>query len=161
MAAVRPGVLTTPYALVSLVDAMRSLDDDYLVSVGPLRSYVFPFMFHVTSYDICMSHGEPPRLFLCHAYDFSLMLVTHPVRLSRLVFDPDFGTPVLSTRLLPVPVLLTPNLLPDFLPLPDWTLFSFPTFMDLTPVCTCIPVLVYILGWRWDDPHLQSTLQPP
>ena len=23
------------------------------------------------------------------------------------------------------------------------------------------PVLVYILGWRWDDPHLQSTLQPP
>ena len=21
--------------------------------------------------------------------------------------------------------------------------------------------LVYILGWRWDDPHLQSTLQPP
>ena len=22
-------------------------------------------------------------------------------------------------------------------------------------------VLVYILGWRWDDPHLQSTLQPP
>ena len=23
------------------------------------------------------------------------------------------------------------------------------------------PILVYILGWRWDDPHLQSTLQPP
>ena len=23
------------------------------------------------------------------------------------------------------------------------------------------PVLVYILGWRWDDPHLQSTLQLP
>ena len=22
-------------------------------------------------------------------------------------------------------------------------------------------ILVYILGWRWDDPHLQSTLQPP
>ena len=21
--------------------------------------------------------------------------------------------------------------------------------------------LEYILGWRWDDPHLQSTLQPP
>ena len=22
-------------------------------------------------------------------------------------------------------------------------------------------VLLYIQGWRWDDPHLQSTLQPP
>ena len=22
-------------------------------------------------------------------------------------------------------------------------------------------IRVYIQGWRWDDPHLQSTLQPP
>ena len=51
---------------------------------------------------------------------------------------PDFGTPMLSTRLIPVPVLLTPNLLSDFLPVPDWTLFVFLTRMVFTPVCTCI-----------------------
>ena len=51
---------------------------------------------------------------------------------------PDFGTPTCTTRLLPVPVLLTPNPLSDFLPLPDWMLFMSLTFMALTPVCTCI-----------------------
>ena len=39
--------------------------------------------------------------------------------------------------LLVSPVLVTPNLLSDFLPLPDWTLFVSLTFMALTPVCTC------------------------
>ena len=57
-------------------------------ATGPSCSYVFPFLFHVTFYDICMSHGEPPRLFSCHAYVFSLMPVTHPVRLLRLVSSP-------------------------------------------------------------------------
>ena len=36
------------------------------------------------------------------------------------------------------PVFVTPNLLSDFLPLPDWTLFLSLTFTALTPVCTCI-----------------------
>ena len=39
--------------------------------------------------------------------------------------------------LLVSPVLITPNLLSDFLPLPDWTLFVSLTFTALTPVCTC------------------------
>ncbi|KIM50999.1 hypothetical protein SCLCIDRAFT_33814 [Scleroderma citrinum Foug A] len=33
---------------------------------------------------------------------------------------------------LPFPVLFAPSLLPDFLPLPDWTIFLFLTFMALT-----------------------------
>ena len=43
-----------------------------------------------------------------------------------------------TIRLFPVPVLLTPSLLSDFLPLPDWTIFVSCTFTVLTPVCTCI-----------------------
>ena len=48
-------------------------------------------------------------------------------------------------------------------------LFTYPTgryscLVLLRPLGLFVlvsPRLVYILGWRWDDPHLQSTLQPP
>ena len=59
---------------------------------------------------------------------------------------PDFGMPTLSTRLFPVPVLLTPSLLPDFLPLPDWTIFVSLTLTAFTPVCTCIPCTCIYTG---------------
>ena len=37
---------------------------------------VISLIFHMTLYVLCMSHGDSPRLFLCHAYAFSLMLIS-------------------------------------------------------------------------------------
>ena len=48
--------------------------------------------------------------------------------------------------LLVSPVLVTPNLLSDFLPLPNWTLFVSLTFTALTPVCTCSPFTCIYTG---------------
>ena len=71
----------------------------------------------------------------------------------------------MTTRLFPIPVLLAPNPLPD-----DSTpLFTYPigryfclvSLQTLRLFVLVLYSLVYILGWRWDDPHLQSTLQPP
>ena len=58
MAAVRPSVLTlvSLFLLVTLTDAMRSLD------VLPLTR-MFPVYLSRDFYGICMSHGDLPRLF--------------------------------------------------------------------------------------------------
>ena len=55
-----------------------------------------------------MSHGDPPRLPLCHAYIFSLMFLTC---LSRTSLRP------LVSRMICSPVLVTPSLLPGLLSL--------------------------------------------
>ena len=61
-----------------------------------------------------MCHGDLPGPFLCHAYVFLLMLLTHPDMLTRLLSWTSLRPCVYrTTRLLPVPVLLAPSLLPD------------------------------------------------
>ena len=52
-------------------------------ATGPLTR-MFPVSVSRDFYDICMSHGDLPRLFLCHAYVFSLMPLTH-LRLWQLI----------------------------------------------------------------------------
>ena len=78
-AAVRPSVLTlSPMSLVTLTDAVRSLDvyartrwsSHHVTSALPVSratgpfTCMFPVISHVTLYDICPSHGDPPRLSL-------------------------------------------------------------------------------------------------
>ena len=53
-------------------DVSISRATDPLTSMFPVISLIF----HVTFYDICMSHGDPPRLFLCHDDAISLMLIS-------------------------------------------------------------------------------------
>ena len=92
-----------------------------------------------------MSHGGTPRLFLCHAYGFSLMLVSAYRFLS------------LGRRRFP----LCPILYPTSYPYPIGRYSCLLPLWPLRLFVLVVPLLVYILGWRWDDPHLQSTLQPP
>ena len=93
-----------------------------------------------------MCHGDPPRPFRLsclrfptYAYDSSPVMST--CLLSQTSLRPCVSRMI---RLSPVPVLLAPSLLSDFLPLPDWTLFLLCTLSVLTPVCTCIiPTCIY------------------
>ena len=140
-----------PFPLVTLADAMRSLDVSRIARNWQSTHHVtsdvsashdsgsltrmFPIFVSRDSYCTCMCHGDPPRPFLCHAYIFSLMPFT---RLSWTLLRP------LVSRTICSPVLVTPSPLSDFLPLPDWTLFLSYTFTDSTPVCTCIvPTCIY------------------
>ena len=95
MAAARPSVLTLVFLffLVTLTDAMRSLDvfrfahnrwtshhvtpDVSASRASGSLTRTFPVSVSRDCYDMCMSHGDPPRLFLCHVYVFSLMPLTH------------------------------------------------------------------------------------
>ena len=126
---------------------------------------VISLIYHVTLYDVRMSHGELPRLFLRHydGFPYHAYLFVFGYRLSSLLFRRFPLRPMLP-GLLVSPVLVTPSSLPGSFPsyhLPDWTLFLSLTFTALRLFVLVSLVLVYILGWRWDDPHLQSTLQPP
>ena len=59
---------------------------------------------------------------------------------------------------------LRPVLYPVRFPLvtyPTGRYFSLLPLRTLRLLVLVSSVLVYILGWRWDAPHLQSTLQPP
>ena len=74
----------------------------------------FPVSISRDSYCTCMCHGDPPGPSLCHAYIFLLMLLTHPVMSTRLLSRTSLCPCVFrTTRLLPVPVLLAPSLLPN------------------------------------------------
>ena len=48
-----------------------------------------------------------------------------------------------------------------FVTYPTGRYFSLLPLWTLRLLVLVSSVLVYILDWRWDDPHLQSTLQPP
>ena len=48
-----------------------------------------------------------------------------------------------------------------FVTYPTGRYFCLSPLRPLRPFVLVCLILVYILGWRWDDPHLQSTLQPP
>ena len=145
VAAVRPSELTL-FLFLSLAHGRYALIGRCLFHMPPVRLLVrFPFPCHVTFYDICMSHGEPPRLFLCHDYVFSLM--------------PFYSSSVMATRLSRFSI--RPILYPTSYPYP---IGRYSCLLLLRLLCQFVlvsPVLVYIPGWRWDDPHLQSTLQPP
>ena len=56
---------------------------------------------------------------------------------------------------------LRPILFPTSYPYPIGRYSCLSPLRFLRLFVLVVPVLVYILGWRWDDPHLQSTLQPP
>ena len=100
---------------------------DHLTSDIPVISpltRMFPVSISRDSYCTCMCHGDPPGPFPLSVvpvgYDDS--------SLSRTSLRPYV---CLSTRLLPVPGLLTPSLLSNFLLLPDWTLFLLCMFTAL------------------------------
>ena len=112
---------------------------------------VISLISHVTLYDICPSHGGLPRLFLRHydVFPYYAYLFVSGYRLLSLSLSR---------------FLLRPVLYPVRSPLvtyPTGRYFSLLPLRTLRPFVLVSSVLVYILGWRWDDPHLQSTLQPP
>ena len=80
-------------------------------ATGPLTC-MFPVSVSRDFYDMCMSHGGPPRLPLCRAYIFSLMPLT---RLSWTSLRP------LVSRTICSPVLVMPSLLPGSLSLVSLT----------------------------------------
>ena len=119
---------------------------------------VISLVFHVTLYDICPSHGGLPRLFLRHYDVFLRHDDVFPCH--AYLFVSGYRLLSLSFRRFLIRPVLYPVRFPSV---------TYPTgrYSCLLPVRTLrlfvlvSSVLVYILGWRWDDPHLQSTLQPP
>ena len=101
-------------------------------------THTFPVSVSRDCYDMCMSHGDPPRLFLCHVYVFSLMPLTH-LRWWWLVLAGLRYAHMSSERFV-CRFFLCPVFYPTTLPclhLPDWTLFPSCPFTNSTPVCTC------------------------
>ena len=140
------------FLVVTLADAMRSMD--------VLTLYVF------ASRDLRMfpSHVPPDRLltlplsclrFLAYASYSSSVMATRPSRTSLrpLVFR--------TIRLFPCRFFLRPVFYPSYITYPTGRYFCLIHLQFLRLFVLVSPRLVYILGWRWDDPHLQSTLQPP
>ena len=117
-----------PFLLVTLTDAMRSSDVSSSRDCGHCLITCHRFAYSFS---------------LCHAYVFSLMLLTHSgyVDSSHV---PDFVTPMylpddsslVSSRFFLRPVFYPPFCL--LVHLPDWTIFLSCTFMGSTPLCTCI-----------------------
>ena len=122
-------------------------------ATGPLTRMfpVISLIFHVTLYGICPSHGDLPRLSLRHDDVFLRHDDVFPYHAYLFVS----GYRLLSLRPVPYPV--------RFLSVtyPTGRYFCLLPLRLLRLIVLVSPVLVYILGWRWDDPHLQSTLQPP
>ena len=119
---------------------------------------VISLTYHVTVYDMRPSHGRLPRLFLRHSdvfrrhddvFPYHAYLLSSAIDsyLSRLA---GFRYAQSSTRFV--------------FPLVTYPTGRYSCLLRLRTLRLFVlvsPVLVYILGWRWDDPHLQSTLQPP
>ena len=116
-------------------------------------------------YCTCMCYGDPPRLLF--------VVLTFSCLRFLLVSSCDDSS-LARTSLCPTPICYPDDsslsrsrffLHPVFSP----TFYSYPTgrysclvlLRFLRLFVLVFPRLVYILGWRWDDPHLQSTLQPP
>ena len=176
VAAVRPGMLTLSFfhsyahghhALNGRTCTVRfscHVTSDVSASrdSGPL-THMFPVSISRDSYCTCMCHGDSPGPFLCHAYVSLLTLLTR-LRLCRLVSLPRLRyTHMFACRLVSFPCrfFLRPVFCPTSYPYPTG---RYSCFVRLRPLRLFVLVslrLVYILGWRWDDPHLQSTLQPP
>ena len=132
---------------------MRSLDVTPITWPRKSLSHVtcsltcmFPYLSHVT-FTICiwvmaarLDSSLSCWCFLAYAfYSFSVVAT----RLSRTSLRP------LVSRMIRLPVLVTPSLLPGSLPLyhsPNWTLFLSLTFTDSTPVCTCIVLTCIYTG---------------
>ena len=125
-------------------------------------THMFPVSASRDSYCTCMCHGDSPRPFLCHAYDFSLMPLTHR-RCWRLVLAglryAHLSSERFSHRFSLRPVLYPVRFLSITYPTGRYSCLIRLWFLRLFVLVSYS--LVYILGWRWDDPHLQSTLQPP
>ena len=139
-----------PFLLVMLTDAMRSLD-------------------------VSSSRDCGHCLITCHrfAYSFLSSCLPYPAyasylfQLCRLVSCPRLRyTHMFAGRLVSLPsrFFLRPVFYPSF-----YLLFTYPTgryfclvlLRALRLFVLVFTLRVYITGWRWDDPHLQSTLQPP
>ena len=116
-----------------------------------------------------LSYHVPPVCLLVFSLSCLRFLTyaSYPFWLCRLVSCPGLRyAHMFAGRLVSrlVPVLLAPSLLPGVLSLvhlPDWMIFLSLTFTALRLFVLVSTLQVYITGWRWDDPHLQSTLQPP
>ena len=137
-----------PFLLVTLTDAMRSMD--------VLACHVS------TSRDFSSFTSMFPVSVSCDSYCTSGLRY---IRMSPERFvSPDSVTPICCPNDLSHRFSLRPVLYPSFR-----LHFTYPTgrysclvllrFLRLFVLVSYW--LVYILGWRWDDPHLQSTLQPP
>ena len=103
-----------------------------------LITRTFPVSVSRDSYCTCMCHGGLPRLSLCHAYVFSLMLLTH-LQSWRLVLAGLRYAHTLperfASRVFLRPVFYLTSLLS--LHLPDWTIFLSSPFMLLTHLRLC------------------------
>ena len=115
-------------------------------------------MFPVIAYlsrdtlTICFpSRGCLPRLSLCHS---DVIVTSCDVVMTSFSLRLCFPFVLAGLRYAQSPTrLLTP------LPIGRYSRLLLLRLLRLFVLV--VPILVYILGWRWDDPHLQSTLQPP
>ena len=100
------------------------------------------------SYCTCMCHGDPPR-------PFFVMLTFSCLCLLLISSYVDSSFSQFSLR----PYVTRTIRLSTFPPTRSYFCLVLLRFLRLFVLVSY--GLVYILGWRWDDPHLQSTLQPP
>ena len=156
----------SPLSLVTLADAMRPLDvSSYRATSGPSHHVttdfpesratgpLTPFLFHmITVSRLCLSFVLAG---LRHTYVTRTRYLAGSRYALRPLVYPDFFSRRFSLR----PVLY-PVRFPSFT-YPTGRYFCLSPLRPLRPFVLVFPLLVYILGWRWDDPHLQSTLQPP
>ena len=155
VAAARPGTLT----LVSSFPFLFSYAHGRYALIGHFPHHV------IVDTVLSRATGSLTR-FLLVCLHFPSMLLTHFGYVdSSLV--PDFVTPtclpddssLVSSRFFLRPVLYPPFRLSPTYPTGRYSCLL--TFTALRLFVLVSTLRVYITGWRWDDPHLQSTLQPP
>ena len=131
----------------------------------PARLLVrFPFPSHVTlTVLVCV---------MATRLDFLFVMLTFSRLCLLLIFGYNGSSLVLAgsryARMLPKRFVfhfrrfpLRPVLCPTSYPYPTGCYSYLVLLWSLRLFVLVSLRLVYILGWRWDDPHLQSTLQPP
>ena len=171
-AAVRPSVLTMFPSLSSYAHGRYALTGRF-----PYRAYLVDLASRNLGLTRTTCHRSAylyvPRLSLLSLHE--TFTIYARVMVTRLDSPLRHGDVVMTSTSYVCPRLclsslsscrfsLRPVLYPvRFLPVtyPTGRYFYLLPLRPLRLLVLVFPVLVYILGWRWDDPHLQSTLQPP
>ena len=129
------------FSLVTLTDAMRSLDVFQSRDSGSLTC-TFPVSVSRDSYCTCMCHGNPPRplslsclCFLTYASYSSPVMPTRPSRTSLRPY---------VIRMIRLPVLLAPSSLPN-----DFTVYSL-TRLDAISVLHFYALYACLYLYRTD-----------
>ena len=158
VAAERPGTLTDipfPFSF-SYAHGRCALNGRTLTFTSPMMlaclSVRFSFPSHVTlTVPVCV---------MATCLDFPFVMLTFSCLCLLLILTGLHYAHMLPGRFVSCPCqfFLRPVLYPTSYPYPTGRYFRL-VLLRLFVLVSLI--LVYILGWRWDDPHLQSTLQPP